>query len=171
VILTTIGPHQPDRFAQVAWQQLLQPGGILAVLTHSDHDAGELLDPTTPLIHAAHRQGLTWLDHIIITGHRLQPTDEDHTGDRHVVDDTSERPATADTGAAQRQRRALRPVAHAVTRQPAPGRAPTDAPTPLGGHPTHHGHAAHHGHDDLLIFLGTPPPPPGRARTRRGAAR
>src|SRR5262249_57676315 len=79
VILTIVEPHQPDRFEQVAWRQLMRPGGILAVLTHSDHDTGQLRDPTTPLIRAARRGGLAWLDHIIITGHRPQPAVENHT--------------------------------------------------------------------------------------------
>jgi len=164
VILTTVQPHQPDRFEQVAWRQLLRPGGILAVLTHSDHDAGQLRDTTTPLIRTAQRHGLTWLDHIIITGRPIWPAGEDHAGSRRPVADASEQPAAPGAVAAERRRGTLRPVAHAATRQRATGRASTEAPTPIGGPTTRHGH------DDLLIFLAAAPPP-RRVRTRRGIAR
>jgi hypothetical protein len=164
VILSIVEPHQLDRFAQVAWRRLLRPGGILAVLTHSDHDTGRLIDPTTPLIRAARQHGFAWLDHIIITGHPIQPTGKDHTDSRQAVDDTGERPAAAGAVIADRRWDGLRLVDLAATRQRATGPTPTDAPTPIGGHPTRYGHY------DLLIFLDAPPPL-RRTRTRRGRAR
>jgi hypothetical protein len=72
-ILAVLDPHRLHWFEQAPWRLLMQPGGILAALTHSDRDGGRLVDPTTPLIHAAHNGGLNWLDHIIIPHRPMRP--------------------------------------------------------------------------------------------------
>ena len=72
-ILAILDPHRLHWFERAPWRLLPKPGGILAVLTHSDRDGDRLVDPTTRLIHAAHSGGLNWLDHLIIPHGPMRP--------------------------------------------------------------------------------------------------
>jgi hypothetical protein len=53
--------HQPTR-----WAGLLTDEGVLAVITHSDGDRGQLRDPAGPLAAAAARSGLRYHDRVAL---------------------------------------------------------------------------------------------------------
>lgn len=58
------GDHASDVVALLA-ARLLRVGGILAVITHCDWTAGELVDPTGAVVAAAQNADLLYLQHII----------------------------------------------------------------------------------------------------------
>jgi hypothetical protein len=58
------GDHASDLVALVA-ARLLRVGGILAVITHCDLPAGELIDPTGAVVASAQNADLLYLQHII----------------------------------------------------------------------------------------------------------
>jgi hypothetical protein len=58
------GDHASDLVALVA-ARLLRVGGILAVLTHCDWPAGELIDPTGAVVASAQNADLLYLQHIV----------------------------------------------------------------------------------------------------------
>jgi hypothetical protein len=58
------GDHASDLVALLA-ARLLRVGGILAVITHCDWTAGELIDPTGAVVAAAQNADLLYLQHII----------------------------------------------------------------------------------------------------------
>jgi hypothetical protein len=58
------GDHATDLVALAA-ARLLRVGGILAVITHCDWLAGELIDPTGAIVAAAQNADLLYLQHII----------------------------------------------------------------------------------------------------------
>jgi hypothetical protein len=58
------GDHASDVVALVA-ARLLRVGGILAVITHCDWPAGELIDPTGAVVASAQNADLLYLQHII----------------------------------------------------------------------------------------------------------
>lgn len=58
------GDHACDLMALVA-ARLLRVGGILAVITHCDWPAGELIDPTGAVVASAQNADLLYLQHII----------------------------------------------------------------------------------------------------------
>ena len=58
------GDHASDLVALVA-ARLLRVGGILAVLTHCDWPAGELIDPTGAVVASAQNADLLYLQHVI----------------------------------------------------------------------------------------------------------
>jgi hypothetical protein len=58
------GDHASDLVALVA-ARLLRVGGILAVITHCDWPAGELIDPTGAVVASAQNADLLYLQHII----------------------------------------------------------------------------------------------------------
>jgi hypothetical protein len=58
------GDHASDLVALVA-ARLLRVGGILAVITHCDWPAGELVDPTGAVVASAQNADLLYLQHII----------------------------------------------------------------------------------------------------------
>ncbi|WP_027928260.1 hypothetical protein [Amycolatopsis benzoatilytica] len=58
------GDHTSDLVALAA-ARLLRVGGILAVLTHCDWPAGELIDPTGAVVAAAQNADLLYLQHIV----------------------------------------------------------------------------------------------------------
>jgi hypothetical protein len=69
VIITSLRPehdgdHASDLVALAA-ARLLRVGGILAVLTHCDWSAGELIDPTGAVVAAAQNADLLYLQHIV----------------------------------------------------------------------------------------------------------
>jgi hypothetical protein len=58
------GDHASDLVTLVA-ARLLRVGGILAVITHCDWPAGELIDPTGAVVASAQNADLLYLQHII----------------------------------------------------------------------------------------------------------
>lgn len=67
LVIATRSPRQvPDRAAVRSWAELLRPGGVLAVLTHTGHDRGRLVDPTGALVAAAQDADLLYLQHIVV---------------------------------------------------------------------------------------------------------
>lgn len=58
------GDHAGDVVALVA-ARLLRVGGTLAVLTHCDASAGELVDPTGAMVASAQNADLLYLQHIV----------------------------------------------------------------------------------------------------------
>jgi hypothetical protein len=69
LIITSLRPeegsdHASDVVALVA-ARLLRVGGILAVITHCDWSAGELIDPTGAVVASAQNADLLYLQHII----------------------------------------------------------------------------------------------------------
>lgn len=58
------GDHTSDLVALVA-ARLLRVGGILAVITHCDWSAGELIDPTGAVVASAQNADLLYLQHIV----------------------------------------------------------------------------------------------------------
>lgn len=64
---------------------LLAPGGILAVLTHSAHRDGVLVDHTGSVVVSAQHADLLYLQHIVIVPHPLTP--EPTTPKRRAPDD------------------------------------------------------------------------------------
>jgi hypothetical protein len=58
------GDHASDLVALLA-ARLLRVGGILAVITHCDWPAGELVDPTGAVVASAQNADLLYLQHII----------------------------------------------------------------------------------------------------------
>ncbi|QLH21812.1 hypothetical protein [Streptomyces sp. Rer75] len=66
VVITFVDPRDPDWAADTPWHELLMPSGTLAFITHSDHQLGRLIDPSSLLTHTAHRAGLIAFDHIVL---------------------------------------------------------------------------------------------------------
>jgi hypothetical protein len=69
LVITSLPPAEGgdrvgDLVALVA-ARLLRVGGILVVLTHSDWQAGELIDPTGAVVAAAQNADLLYLQHIV----------------------------------------------------------------------------------------------------------
>ncbi|CRK57603.1 hypothetical protein [Alloactinosynnema sp. L-07] len=84
LVITSLPPAEAgdrvgDLVALVA-ARLLRAGGILAVLTHSDWQGGELVDPTGAVVAAAQNADLLYLQHIValhtpVRGGRLATED------------------------------------------------------------------------------------------------
>ncbi|WP_344593295.1 hypothetical protein [Streptomyces violaceusniger] len=66
VVITFVDPRDPEWVADTPWCDLLMPNGSVAFITHSDHQQGRLIDPSSLLTHTAHRAGLTALDHVVL---------------------------------------------------------------------------------------------------------
>jgi hypothetical protein len=66
VIITVVDPRAPDWVRTPAWGDRLQPNGVLATITHGDHDAGVWLDPAPVIVAAAKHAGLAYLDHVAL---------------------------------------------------------------------------------------------------------
>lgn len=66
LIITAVEPLVLGRLDLTAWVGLLNPTGILAVITHGDRIAGRLNDPAGPLMYAEHVSGLRYLDRIAL---------------------------------------------------------------------------------------------------------
>lgn len=108
LIITSLRPehgsdHTADLVALFA-ARLLRVGGILAVLTHCDWPAGELIDPTGAVVASAQNADLLYLQHIVALHAPVR-------AGRFVVEPND--PA-AETQARSRHRTAVRglPAAH-----------------------------------------------------------
>lgn len=66
LIFTAVRPSSVGWLRATNWPRLLTPGGILAVITHSDHTGGRLVDPIHTLAATFRHHGLGWLDHVIV---------------------------------------------------------------------------------------------------------
>ncbi|MFC5108969.1 hypothetical protein [Kibdelosporangium philippinense] len=66
VIITAAESRTLARTRVTAWSRLLTPAGILAAITHSDHNGPWLQDSTGALVRAAQQDGLRYLDHIAL---------------------------------------------------------------------------------------------------------
>lgn len=85
LVITSLPPDRgadgsPEVLA-IAAARVLAFGGVLAVYTHSDGSTGRLTDPSGPMIAAAQKADLIYLQHIVtllipIHGGRLQPMPE-----------------------------------------------------------------------------------------------
>lgn len=66
LLVTTVHPDEViDGRIASAWARLLHPAGILAVLTHTDHHHGRLVDATGQIVASAQDAGLRYLQHIV----------------------------------------------------------------------------------------------------------
>ncbi|MEV1082231.1 hypothetical protein AB0I98_28960 [Streptomyces sp. NPDC050211] len=65
-VVALVDPHHPEWVPDVSWGSLLAPSGVLAVITHSDHRRGRLIDPGGLVTRAAHAAGLAQLDHVAL---------------------------------------------------------------------------------------------------------
>ncbi|HVV12136.1 hypothetical protein [Amycolatopsis sp.] len=63
LIITAVDPHAPGWVHAWDWDRLLAFHGTLAVVTHGDHRAGRLTDPTGALVRLIQQTGLTYRDH------------------------------------------------------------------------------------------------------------
>lgn len=66
LVVTVVIPTRLDWFTHIAWDRLLSPTSMLAVVSHSDSRGGWLIDPTTEVHAAAARNGLALLDRIVL---------------------------------------------------------------------------------------------------------
>ncbi|MFD2415004.1 hypothetical protein [Amycolatopsis pigmentata] len=66
LIITALNPHTTDWLGHTDWDALLAPGGLIAIVTHSDSRGGRLLDPNPFLMDTLGNRGLRCLDHIAI---------------------------------------------------------------------------------------------------------
>lgn len=66
LIITAAAPQAAGWLSTTAWRDHLVVPGTLAVITHSEHEGGRLVDPTRLVVAAAHRAGLSYLDHIAL---------------------------------------------------------------------------------------------------------
>jgi hypothetical protein len=94
LIVLDLGCRGLDEQSAAAVAADLAPGGTLAVLTHSHHTGGRLLDPTGAVIAALQDADLLYLQHIVIVEHPLSPQPE-HTQPEHT------RPTVTDTAVTQ----------------------------------------------------------------------
>ncbi|WP_076844169.1 MULTISPECIES: hypothetical protein [Protofrankia] len=75
LLVTAVIPTASGWVHQVAWDALLTPTGILAVITHGDRRGGRFVDPTPLLVDTAWRAGLVLADRIVLVE---IPLDSDH---------------------------------------------------------------------------------------------
>ena len=66
LIIIASGPRPGDWFRPADWADVLNPTGILAVITHGDRVEGRLIDPAGSLVRAAQNAGLRYLDRIAL---------------------------------------------------------------------------------------------------------
>ncbi|PKV90283.1 hypothetical protein ATK30_1027 [Amycolatopsis echigonensis] len=66
LIITALDPHATDWLAHTDWDALLTPGGLIAVVTHSDVRDGRLRDPHATALSTLGSRGLRCLDHIAV---------------------------------------------------------------------------------------------------------
>ncbi|MFC4464007.1 hypothetical protein ACFPH6_05425 [Streptomyces xiangluensis] len=66
VVIAIVDPHDPIWVPGVSWGSLLAPSGILAFITHSDHQWGRLIDPTGLVTRAARSVGLAPVDRVVL---------------------------------------------------------------------------------------------------------
>lgn len=80
LLITVIAADEvPTEATAVVWATLLRTGGTLAVLTHSYHDKGRLVDPTGPIVAAGQNADLLYLQHIVAV-HEPIPIGRDTPG-------------------------------------------------------------------------------------------
>lgn len=65
-IIALVDPRHPEWVPDVPVGSLLAPSGVLAVITHSDHQRGRLIDPGSLVTRAARSAGLAPLDHVAL---------------------------------------------------------------------------------------------------------
>lgn len=89
LVITTVSPHTVVD-DQLGWAcaQLLRPGGVLAVLTHSATVDARLVDPTGALVTACQHADLLYLQHIVTlhTDWPSRPVDHDGARQHRVLD-------------------------------------------------------------------------------------
>ncbi|MFD8494854.1 hypothetical protein [Amycolatopsis sp. NPDC059657] len=66
LIITAVHPHDTDWLADTDWDTVLAPTATLAVVTHSDHRQGRLVDPSTAIVTTLRSFQRGWLDHIAV---------------------------------------------------------------------------------------------------------
>ncbi|WP_261562870.1 hypothetical protein [Frankia tisae] len=76
LVVTVVSPTRHGWFTHIPWDQLVAPGGTLAVITRSDSLAGWLIDPTIDLTTATGRHGLALLDRIVLLEIPLDQLDQ-----------------------------------------------------------------------------------------------
>ena len=76
LIVLDLGCRGLDEHCAAAVAAHVAPGGTLAVLTHSHHAGGRLLDPTGAVIAALQDADLLYLQHVVIVEHPLRPQPE-----------------------------------------------------------------------------------------------
>jgi hypothetical protein len=82
LVVVEMGCQPADDGIGLLGADLLAPGGILAVLTHSEQIEGRLLDPTGSVVTSAQAADLLYLQHIALLTTPLHPAPANtHTGD------------------------------------------------------------------------------------------
>ncbi|WHT20188.1 hypothetical protein N8J89_03695 [Crossiella sp. CA-258035] len=66
LIITAVSPAAGDHRGLRRWASRLAEGGVLAVITHSDHISGGFHDPTRAVVRATAESGLDYLDHLAL---------------------------------------------------------------------------------------------------------
>jgi hypothetical protein len=66
LIITAAVPGTLGELHPTAWADQLTPTGTLAIITHSDQTRAQLVDPSEPLVRAAHQAGLRYHDRIAL---------------------------------------------------------------------------------------------------------
>ncbi|GAA5121342.1 hypothetical protein GCM10025762_41730 [Haloechinothrix salitolerans] len=90
LIVTVANPHDHAWLAARDWSALLRGSGILAIITHSDIDRGELRDPSAHIVLTIRNRGLVWVDHIVLLdrdpdrGIPPRPPDVEWRATRHI---------------------------------------------------------------------------------------
>jgi hypothetical protein len=72
LVLMAVHPRH-SRIPDTCGERLLRPGGVLAVLTHTEEIDGHLRDRTTAIIRSAHAAGLRYHDHVILLRNGTEP--------------------------------------------------------------------------------------------------
>ncbi|MFD9735690.1 hypothetical protein [Umezawaea sp. NPDC059074] len=66
LIIAAVEPRTADWFRPSDWAGLLEPDGVLTVITHGDHSHGRFTERVGSLVRAAQLTGLTYLDRITV---------------------------------------------------------------------------------------------------------
>ncbi|WP_275294615.1 hypothetical protein [Amycolatopsis sp. La24] len=74
LIIGVVEPRAAGWFRPTDWADLLTQNGVLAVVTPSRRMSGVFADPAGPLVRAAHRTGLHYLDRIALLRVHVHPS-------------------------------------------------------------------------------------------------
>jgi hypothetical protein len=105
LVVVELGCRNCDDGLGLLGANLLAPGGVLAVLTHSERRGGRLIDPTSAVVASAQAADLLYLQHIVVLTAPLPAT---RSG---AAPSTGQRPADAQH----------EPASDAAGEEPAPG--------------------------------------------------